>query len=340
MGKIGGFRKFVTAGTWCVDYNKLITDWPLEGNVSQITEIHRAGGGSACNFSIGLKRLDPALEVSTMGVVGDDDSGRFLIDSAERNGVDVRALKVIKGHPTAFTDAYTNKSNGKRTHIFHSGASAKLRPDHFDFSGLGGCYLHLGLPGAHAALDRPHNGDATGWVTILRQAKADGMTTNIELMSIDDVGEIARLNRPSLGFLDMLIVNDIEIGALAGHSTVKDGQTDAAACRQAMAEILAAGAMAFVAVHHPGGAFCLTRDGAMFEKSSVRVPASTIRGANGAGDAFAAGFICGLARQSTMDDCLAFAHAAAAASLRDATTTGALTGIDECLALANKWGWR
>jgi len=339
MGEGLAFRKFVTAGTWCVDYNKLIDDWPQEGNVTEILEIHRAGGGSACNFAIDLKRLDPSLDISTMGVVGDDDNGSFLIECAKSNGIDTSGLKVVSRLATPFTDAYTNRRNGKRTHIFRSGASAALSPEDFDFTNLAGSFLHLGLPGAHATLDNPCNGDATGWVTVLRKARAAGLTTNIELMSIDDRCEIARLNRPSLPYLDMLIVNDIEIGALAGEETIQNGLTDVAACKRAAANILETGAMQFVAVHYPAGAICLTKDGAIFEKPSLSVPPDAILGANGAGDAFVSGFIYGVAHKSPIDDCLAYAHAAAAASMRDSTTTGAVVGITECMALADKWGW-
>ena len=47
-------------------------------------------------------------------------------------------------------------------------------------------------------------------------------------------------------------------------------------------------------------------------------------GANGAGDAFAAGFLYGYHQGWSLDELVALAHAAAAASLRAISTTGSL----------------
>ena len=77
-------RGVATAGTWCVDFNKSIADWPREDTTNEVLAVDRQGGGSGCNMAIDLKRLDPALPVETMGVVGDDDDGRFLLAAMRR----------------------------------------------------------------------------------------------------------------------------------------------------------------------------------------------------------------------------------------------------------------
>ena len=53
----------VTAGTWCVDYNKSIADWPAEDTSNEVLAVDRQGGGSACNMALDLKRLDPGIDV-------------------------------------------------------------------------------------------------------------------------------------------------------------------------------------------------------------------------------------------------------------------------------------
>jgi len=337
-GRQQRFAEFVTAGTWCVDHNKLLPNWPREDTSTEILDIATGGGGSACNFAIDLKQLDGALKVATIGRLGNDENGRFLKQMAEERHINTDGLKLMEGETTSVTDAYTNRGNGHRTHMFHVGSNANMVPEDFDFDGKGGCFLHLGLAGAHAALDRPHGANATGWVTVLEKARRAGMTINIELMSIAP-DRLARLNRPSLPYLDMLMVNDWEIGALSGEVTVNDHGTSMDACKRAARKVLEAGAMEFVVVHAPKHAFCLTRDQVLHEKAAIKVPAEAIAGANGAGDAFAAGFVCGLARDAALDTCLAFGHATAAASLRHTTTTGAVAGIEDCLALAEQWGW-
>ena len=72
----------------------------------------------------------------------------------------------------------------------------------------------------------------------------------------------------------------------------------------------------------------------------MRFPTGAVVGANGAGDAFAAGMIYGLHEGWPIADCLRLAHASAAASMRAVSTTDGVAPVGECLALAEKWGLR
>ena len=100
---------------------------------------------------------------------------------------------------------------------------------------------------------------------------------------------------PCLPHLDFLIVNDFEIGALAGVATRRaDGSTDVAAVGRAIGEALERGAMTWVVAHFPEGAVAGGRDGTRVALGSVAMPANAVAGVNGAGDAFAAGMIYGL----------------------------------------------
>ena len=44
-------KGFITGGTWCVDHNKLVKDWPKEEEVAEIIEEHIRGrfGLQSCN---------------------------------------------------------------------------------------------------------------------------------------------------------------------------------------------------------------------------------------------------------------------------------------------------
>ena len=113
--------------------------------------VDRQGGGSGCNMALDLKRLDPALPVETMGVVGDDDEARFLFAQCDAAGVERSGLIKLSGGATMTVDAFNVKSSGRRTHFYHQGVAATMSPDHFDFSRTRAKILHLGLPGAHQA---------------------------------------------------------------------------------------------------------------------------------------------------------------------------------------------
>jgi sugar/nucleoside kinase (ribokinase family) len=332
-------RGFITGGTWCVDNNRMVTHWPGEDGHAQFIEEERHGGGSGCNFALNIKRLDSTIPVETITIVGDDEFGRFLRSLAQNAGVGHAQMHVMPNASTQWTDAFISKASGRRTHIFNPGASLTLTPDHFDFSATNARYLHLGLPGMHQHLDGPWQGDANGWVTVLKRARAAGLKTNMELASIDPE-QLAKLVRPCLAHLDLIIVNDSEIGALSGIDTLPGGVTDVGACQRAARQVLENGVMDIVVVHCPVIAIAVTRDGRVFTKPSTQIPRELVAGANGAGDAFAAGMLYGLHEGWSVDNSLTLAHAAAASSLRSLSTTGAVEPWQKCLELADQWGWR
>jgi sugar/nucleoside kinase (ribokinase family) len=332
-------KGILTGGTWCLDRNLLIDCWPAENGRADVIEAEPAGGGSASNMAVGLKKLDPDLPVATIGLVGDDADGRFLLAQAEAHGIDHSQLKLIPGATTDYTHAYSSLPHGLRTHISWFGTSHLLTPDHFDLSRCAHRIFHLGLPGIHRLMDGPWQGDANGWVATLKRARAAGLMTNMELASLPPE-RLAAIVRPCLPQLDYLVVNDSEIGGITGSPTVSGGHTDFAACLAAARLALAQGPLQLVAVHFPRGAIVVTRDDTVLTRPSVNVPVSEIKGANGAGDAFAAGLLYGLHENWPLADAVALAHATAAASLRRISTTGAVESWRQCLALAAAWGWR
>ncbi|HET9018857.1 MAG TPA: carbohydrate kinase family protein, partial [Acetobacteraceae bacterium] len=297
------------------------------------------GGGSACNVAVDIRRLDPTMPVATIGLVGDDEDGRFLLAEADAAGIDRRRMQVTAAAPTQFTDAFGSRASGRRTHLYFEGTAALLTPEHFDFSQVAGRIFHLGLPGIHRRMDDARGDDANGWVATLRAARAAGFLTSLELASVAPE-RIAAIVRPCLPHLDVLIVNDSEIGALSGERTLRDGRTDLGACARAVRAVAACGPMRLVAAHFPLGVVALTGEGRLIRQPSLRVPPEAIAGANGAGDAFAAGTLYGLHEGWDAAEALALGRAAAAASLRGVSTTETVETWQGCLALAAEWGVR
>ncbi len=329
----------LTGGTWCVDRNLLLDRWPRENGRADILSSEMGGGGSGCNMAVAMKKLAPDMPVATIALVGDDPDGRFLIEEADRHGIGRDQMRITAEAATDYTFAFASLPTGQRTHVSWFGTSHLLNPDHFDFAANRERIFHLGLPGVHRLMDGPWKDDANGWVAVLKKARAAGLVTNIELASIAPERLIA-LVRPCLPWLDLVVVNDHEIGGIAGIETVPDGKTDVDACIAAAEAVLALGAARLVVVHFPRGAVAASRDGSVVVKPSVNVPPAEAKGANGAGDAFAAGFLYGFHEGWSVADCLALAHATAAASLRVISTTASIEPWKACLALADRWGWR
>ena len=332
-------RGILTGGTWCADHNKLVSHWPSEEEVVEILSNDVRGGGSACNLAVDMKRLDADLPVSTIGLIGDDEDGKILLAEVDAAGIERSGLVVAKNGRTSYTDAFTTLTSGRRTHLYLPGTAAELKPDHFDFSSTNARILHLGLPGVHPRMDIAWGDDSNGWVTVLKEAKRAGVATNLELNSIA-ADKIAELVRPCLEHLDLLVVNDYEIAAVAGSAVKAGTEVNAKHCVEAARRVLELGAMQLVVVHFPRGAVALSTDGAEFSIPSVSVPSDAIQGTNGAGDAFAAGLIYGLHENWSIKDSILLGHASAAASMRGLGTTDTVVPWRECLGLASQWGWR
>ena len=329
----------VCAGCWLVDHNKSIARWPAEETLSSIVEQRRDGGGPAHNVAMDLARLGAAFPIAAMGAVGDDEAGRFLLDACRERGVDASGLRTVPGAHTSQTDVMTVRATGKRTFFHYQGANALLAPDDFDFAGSTARLLHLGAPGVHERLDGPRGGDASGWVTVLERARAAGLETNLELVSAEPA-EIGRLAAPCLPHLDTLIVNDYEAGALTDLEVVANGVVSVPTARAAARALLDAGVRELVVIHFPGGCVAASRDGRLIAHPSLRVPEAFIRGANGAGDAFVAGVLYALHEAWPLERCLELGLCAGAAALGSVSTTGSVGTVPDCLALADRWGWR
>lgn len=335
----GPRRGFISGGTWCVDINCLLTHWPEEDGIAERLREERQGGGSGSNLALNMKQIDSNMPVEAIALLGDDDAGRFLIELAGRHGIDTRQMHVAAGEATQVADAFVSRASGRRTHLFRRGVASLLNADHFDFSQTTAKYLHLGLPGIHVLLDQPHGSDANGWVTVLRKASSAGLLTNMELPSLDS-SILAPIVRPCLPHLDMIIVNDVEIGSLAGMETRLGGRTGWESCERAARAVLDMGVRDLVVVHWPEGALAVGKDGVARRQASVDLPQSEVVSANGAGDAFASGMLYGLHEGWAPERALKLAHANAACSLRSLSTTGAIEPWQTSLALAEGWGWR
>jgi sugar/nucleoside kinase (ribokinase family) len=326
-------------GTCTVDRNKQIDRWPAEESVAEILAETRCGGGPALNVSLALRGLSTQLPIEVAGMVGDDHDGVYVRTSLHDHGIDTTQLHTDGRAPTSFTDVMAVVGTGRRTFFHRPGVNALLDPDHFDPARARSRLFHIGYPGLHELMDGPWGDDPSGWVTVLKNAKAADLETSLDLVSVEPE-RIAAVGRPCLPYLDHLILNDIEIGGLAGIETVRAGATDVDACRAAAVAALDHGSMGTVIVHFPLGAVAVTQSGLQISEPSVSVPPAEVVASNGAGDAFAAGVLFAIHENWALADALRLGHAAAAASLRSLSTVGGVVDHRSCLALADRWGRR
>jgi sugar/nucleoside kinase (ribokinase family) len=283
----------VCAGSIVVDVGKIIESYPPLDHITTIEAVSLSTGGPGLNMAVNLRALGASFPLAMLGAVGDDQHGAFVLAECARLGIDTAGVVALPDVATSFTDAMVERVGGRRTFFHHIGANG-------GFDGAAATLpaariLHIGAPGLHPLMDAA-TADGNGWSTLLRHARSAGMHTNMELVSLAPE-RLAEVAVPCLPHLSSIVVNELEAGALTSIDAPvpgPDGPIDWDALA-AMARGLVERGVGLAVVHFPAGSVAAAPDGRVIRQGSVRLPRAEVRSTTGAGDAFAAGFLYGLA---------------------------------------------
>lgn len=327
----------LVGGNWIIDLVKIIDVFPGEEKLANILAEYSSNGGSAYNVIKNLARLRVDFPLSAIGLVGDDERGRKIINECTDLGVNTDQLRVTCKSATSYTDVMSVQSVGKRTFFHYRGANALL--DTCDFSlNNSEKIFHLGYLLLLDRLDTIGPNGLTGAATILAEAKSKGFITTIDLVSENDC-RFSTIVPLALPFVDIIFVNEFEAEMLSGLSgLLHEGKVNLEKCYEAAATILEMGVNEWVLVHFPMGAIGLSKTGGKIFQSSLDVPANQIMGCVGAGDAFAAGVLIGIHNNCDMQISLFYGVCVAASCLFQATSSDGILPLHETLSLAKKYG--
>ena len=139
----------------------------------------------------------------------------------------------------------------------------------------------------------------------------------------------------SVQHADVVFMNEFELARTTG---MKSALEDDARLMQA-GEVLSGGISGLLVVHTWDRAYAFANNAKRIEHGAVRVPADLIRGAVGAGDAFAAGFLASYTRGERTVDCLLHGVCVAASSLLAADSSSGVMPWSECMSLGDRHGY-
>lgn len=329
----------LAGGNWIVDKLKVIDVFPQQDALANILDESTGNGGSPFNILIDLAKLGAKFPLAGVGRIGADAEGDWIRAQCAAWGVDEAQLKVHPEARTSYTDVMTVRETGRRTFFHQRGANAHLAETDFSFQDVSARIFHLGYLLLLDELDLPDPEFGTKAAKVLHRAREAGLRTSIDLVS-EDSGRFAEIVVPALPQVDYCILNEFEIERTTGVPTRPGGPIFLPAVREAAQALLDQGVHIWVIVHFLEGAFALGKDGTECQWGSVLLPQNKIVSAVGAGDAFAAGVLYGLHENLPIAESLRHGVTAAAASLQGAGTSDGISGLAECLALGERFGFR
>jgi sugar/nucleoside kinase (ribokinase family) len=264
-------------------------------------------GGCAANVAVDLARMEVAAAV--VGRVGDDPFGRIIADMLRAQGVDISALQVSAGADTSQT-LIVNVQGEDRRFIHTFGANAEFCAADIPSERAQGCpVLYLG---GYLVMPKVLQDEM---VPVFAAARRSGTRVVMDLVTPGPGDYLPRLEK-LLPHIDVFLPNQHEGQLITG---------EADPVRQAE---LFHGLGAATAIVTLGG------DGAVLVNDRERLragayPIPFVDGSGG-GDAFAAGYICGLLDGLDAEGCLRLASALGASCVRAVGTTTGVFTRSEC----------
>lgn len=327
-------KGIAAAGNWIIDRVKVIDVFPAQDALANILSESSGNGGAPYNLLKDLAAVGYQGGLEAIGLVGADANGQLILEDCRNSGIGVELLQSTADAPTSYTDVMSVQSTGRRTFFHQRGANALLKPEHFDFSRIKAQHLHLGYLLLLDGLDAPDAEYGTGAARVLATAKEHGLTTSIDVVS-EDSDRFRSTVLPSLKHADIVFMNEFELARTTGITV-----SDANDRRLLQAgELLTVGQHGQLVVHTPDRVFSFLNNGKRIEHGTVQVPEGSIKGAVGAGDAFAAGFLAGFADGQPVEVCLRYGVCVAASSLLAHDSSSGVLPWKECMGLADRFGF-
>lgn len=326
------------AGSLVADVIKMISDYPEKGMLADIFSQSYGIGGCVSNTAVGVKKLDPSIEVKSIGLTGKDNEGRFLKEKLTELGIDTSLIQATEKEVTSFSDVMTVKSTGERTFFHNRGACRLFDESCMHLDTLDAELVLLGYGGLLDAMAAPDEEFGTVLARTFHDMKQKGIATAMDVASMKDQEEMHRLIVPSLKYVDYLIVNEIESGMIAGIAPRDEkGELIPGTLEKICRRIMSFGVGRCCVVHAPEIGCAVDSDGKYYEEPSLKLPKGYIVGAVGAGDAFCAGILYSIYKKLPVQEALKIGASSAAANLSAGDSVSGLRGIDETMELYKKY---
>ncbi len=283
--------KAVVVGSINRDIVAFVTHHPCAGETVLAQRGALFAGGKGANQAVAIARLGG--EVSLIGRVGDDAFGTEMRAYLAAEHVDVGRVEIVGGCLTGL-GLITVDATGQNVITVISGANAAWGASALEIELSAGdvivCQLEIPLSIVATAFAAAKAGGA---LTVLNAAPYQALSAEL------------------LAATDVLIVNEMELAALAGVA-MNTADVSANALTTDMARVKARGPGVVVVTLGADGVMVLARGEAPERIAGCKVQ---VRDTTGAGDCFVGAFVAEMLRGKTPTQAARFANTAAAMSV-------------------------
>lgn len=294
----------LVAGSANLDFVVRAGHIPAPGETVLGRDFQTFPGGKGANQAVACARAGGA-KVAMLAAMGEDDFAKPLLGSLEQAGVQLQVQR--SAHPTG-TAFICVSDEGENAITVAPGANSDLRAEHWPAQ----------LPISHLLmqLETP----LASVLAFAQAARAQGAKVVLNAAPARD------LPQELLQTVDVLIVNEGELAALAGSNGDVLDKLERLAKRDHVADVIVTlGAQGCLAWHRGH----VVRQGAF----PVEVVDTT-----GAGDTFCGALVAAMARGLSMQECLKEASAASALACTKLGAQSSIPSREEVLALIQRSG--
>jgi sugar/nucleoside kinase (ribokinase family) len=277
-----------------------------------VDQIRLTAAGAAAGTAVDLVKL--GNQVVSMGAVGGDELGDFLLAVMAKRGVDVSRLIRKEAEQTA-ASILPIRPDGGRPSFHVPGANLGVTLADLDVEALRGVRaVHLGGMDVTFGLGDP------AFFEVLDSLRAAGTVVTMDLLS--EMPDLLGMARAFLPHVDYFLPNETQALLMSPEAVPATSGGSFEAVRAAAGALLAEGPRGVLVTLGAAGSLVVTAAGA------EHVPALKVDVADttGCGDAYCAGFITGLLHGQ---DVVTAARWGTAAAARVATGLGSDAGITD-----------
>jgi len=289
---------------------KPVDSLPEKGKLGLVDKMSLQIGGCAANFAIDLAKL--GLKTTIIGKIGDDNFGKFLLDTLNSERVDVTGLKLEKNVSTSASMVMIS-GDGERSILHSFGANAKFCFDDINLDVIRKSKILL-IAGTFLMPDF----DGEGTEKLLKFAKENDVKCCMDT-AWDSKGQWIKKIESSLLYLDWFMPSYAEACEMSGKTSPEE-----------TAQFFHSKGVRNVIIKM-GNEGCFVKPE---NENGYQVPAFNkvkVIDTSGAGDSFCAGFIAGLYKGWDIPECARFANAVGAHCIMQIGTTAGIKSIEETL---------